>query len=90
MPRMFITTHFEHGENKDEIEQLCSVVCSAGFEDFCFIRDVENYEKIFDNAHELMKQTAEEIKKSDYLLLDMTNPMEEQLRQVSHMQLVKK
>ena len=71
MPRIFITSHFQQGENKDEIEHLCSVVHSAGFEDFCFIRDVENYEKVFNDAHELMKRTTEEIKKSDYLLLDM-------------------
>ncbi|MEX0650297.1 MAG: hypothetical protein WD200_04800 [Candidatus Andersenbacteria bacterium] len=73
MPRVFITASFEHGKNKDEIEHLCSLVKEAGFEDFCFIRDVEHYEKVFNDAHELMKRTAQEIQKSDYLLLDMTD-----------------
>jgi len=70
---MFITAHFDQGRNKDEIEKLCLLLREAGFEDFCFIRDVEKYEKVFDEAGELMKRTGEEIKKSDYLLLDMTN-----------------
>jgi len=70
---MFITASFEHGKNKDEIKQLCSLVKESGFEDFCFIRDVENYGKVFDNPHNLMEHTAEEIEKSDYLLLDMTD-----------------
>lgn len=70
---MFITASFEHGKNKDEIEELCLLVKGSGFEDFCFIRDVENYGKVFDKPHDLMKRTAEEIEKSDYLLLDMTD-----------------
>ncbi|MEX1111895.1 MAG: hypothetical protein WEC84_00375 [Candidatus Andersenbacteria bacterium] len=73
MSRMFITASFEHGRNKDEIEGLCSVVRESGFEDFCFIRDIENYGKVFDNPRDLMKRTAEEIQRSDYLLLDMTD-----------------
>lgn len=44
-----------------------------GFEDFCFIRDVENYHHIFDNPKELMKRAFEEIQKSDWLLIDMTD-----------------
>ncbi|MEX0650306.1 MAG: hypothetical protein WD200_04845 [Candidatus Andersenbacteria bacterium] len=73
MPRIFITASFEHGRNKTEIEYLCALVKESGFKDFCFIRDIENYEKVFDDAHDLMKRTAEEIQKSDYLLLDMTD-----------------
>jgi nucleoside 2-deoxyribosyltransferase len=73
MSRIFITAPFQQGRNRQEIEHLCSLVKEAGFQDFCFIRDVENYEKVFDDPHELMKRTAEEIGKSDYLLLDMTN-----------------
>jgi len=72
-PRIFITASFQEGKNKTEIENLCSLVKSAGFEDFCFIRDVEHYQKIFNNPVELMKRAKEEIEKSDYLLIDMTD-----------------
>ena len=69
--RVFITASF--GESKEEIEKLCSAVKSAGLEDFCFIRDVENYQKIFNDPKELMRRSKEEIKKSDALLIDMTD-----------------
>lgn len=72
-PRIFITASFQAGNNQVEIEKLCSLIKSAGFEDFCFIRDVEHYQKIFDNPIDLMKRAKEEIKKSDYLLIDMTD-----------------
>lgn len=69
--RCYVTSSF--GDSKEEIEKLCSVVKSAGFEDFSFIRDVENYQKIFDAPKELMKRSEDEIKKSDVLLIDMTD-----------------
>jgi nucleoside 2-deoxyribosyltransferase len=72
-PRIFITMSFQGNKNKQEIEHLCELVNNAGFKDFCFIRDVENYKKIFDSPDELMKRTKEEIEKSEYLLIDMTD-----------------
>ena len=73
MPRMFITASFQNGENREEIEHLCFLVKKAGFDDFCFIRDVENYQKVFSDPEELMKRAREEIEKSDCLLIDMTD-----------------
>lgn len=73
MYKVFITASFQNGENKEEIEELCSLVKEAGFIDFCFIRDVENYQKIFDKPKDLMNRALEEIKKCDYLLIDMTD-----------------
>ena len=70
--KVFITASFKEGKNKDEIEHLCSLIKESGFQDFCFIRDVENYQKIFDDPKELMKRAKEEILKSDILLIDMT------------------
>jgi hypothetical protein len=35
-----------------------------------FIRDIENYQKIFDNSFNLMKRAKEEIEKCDVLLID--------------------
>lgn len=73
MSRIFITTPYKNAENKVEIEHLCSLVRQAGFEDFCFVRDVEHYTHIFTDPHELMQRAFEEIKKSDWLLIDVTN-----------------
>ena len=69
--KVFITASF--GDTKENIEKLCSVVKRVGFEDFCFIRDIENYQKIFSNPKELMQRSKDEIKKSDVLLIDMTD-----------------
>lgn len=70
--KVFITASFKNGENKKEIKQLCSIVRNSGFEDFCFIRDVENYQKIFDNPKELMDRARTEILNCDVLLFDAT------------------
>ena len=69
--RIFITASF--GDSKENIERLCSAVKAAGFEDFCFIRDIENYQKMFDDPKELMQRAKEEINKSDALLIDITD-----------------
>ncbi|OGM19982.1 hypothetical protein A2955_02200 [Candidatus Woesebacteria bacterium RIFCSPLOWO2_01_FULL_37_19] len=70
--KVFITASFKEGKNKPEIEQLCKIVKNAGFEDFCFIRDVENYQKIFNNPIELMDGARTEILNCDALLFDAT------------------
>jgi nucleoside 2-deoxyribosyltransferase len=72
MKKIFITASFQNGENKNDIENLCTLVRQAGWQDFCFIRDVENYQKIFNNPKDLMQRAFEEIKKSDALLIDIT------------------
>jgi len=69
--RIYITSSF--GDSRKEIEKLCLIVKSAGFEDFSFIRDVENYQKVFDNPKDLMKRSEDEIRKSEALLIDMTD-----------------
>ncbi|NTU98497.1 hypothetical protein HGA64_00605 [Candidatus Falkowbacteria bacterium] len=70
--RIFITATFKNGENRAEIEHLCDLVRQAGFDDFCFIRDVENYQKIFDKPRELMERAKQEIESCDALLIDLT------------------
>ena len=69
--KLFITVSF--GDKKEEVERICSLARSVGFEDFCFVRDVENYEKIFDNPKDLMRRAKEEIEKSDALLIDVSD-----------------
>ena len=69
--KIYITSSF--GDSKEEIEKLCAIVKSAGFEDFSFIRDIENYQKIFEDPKDLMKRSEDEIKNCDALLIDMTD-----------------
>lgn len=73
MAKMYITVTFKEGANRAEIEHLCSLIKEAGFEDVCFIRDVENYQKVFNNPQELMARALEEIRNCDYLLIDMSD-----------------
>jgi|GEM_PF-618750 GNAT superfamily N-acetyltransferase len=70
-PRIYVTTSF--GDSRDEVERLCAAVRAAGFEDFSFIRDVEDFQKVFDRPAHLMRRAMEEIAKSDALLIDMTD-----------------
>ncbi|MBI4128030.1 MAG: hypothetical protein HY459_03075, partial [Parcubacteria group bacterium] len=71
--KLFITASFQNGANKNEIEHLCELTRQAGFEDFCFMRDVEHYQKVFNNPKELMQRSKDEISKADALLIDMTD-----------------
>ena len=70
--KIYITVTFKGDKNKDEIKCLSSAVRRGGFEDFCFVRDVENYKKVFSNTRELMDRAKEEVLKSDALLIDWT------------------
>lgn len=70
--KIFITAPFKEGENKSEIENLCSLVKEAGFDDFCFIRDVENYQKMFHDPRELMSRSKSEVLNCDALLIDLS------------------
>ncbi len=71
--KIYITTHFKPGENKAEVEAMCAAVRAAGHEDFSFIRDVENYKKIFDDPKELWERSREELQKCDALLIDLSD-----------------
>lgn len=68
--RIFVTATF--GGSREEIDELCSAVRSAGLEDFCFVRDAEEYKGTFTDAKEMMVRAKKEIQKSDALLIDMT------------------
>lgn len=72
--KVYITASFKGSDNREEIEHMCSLVKESGFEDFCFVRDVENYEKVFDNAHKLMQRAKQEIAKCDVLLIEYDGP----------------
>jgi len=68
--KVYITAKFGTG-NKEEIDNMCALVQKSGFEDFCFVRDVD--EK-FQDAHELMQRAKEEIATCDVLLIQYDGP----------------
>ena len=68
-----VTARFKGTENKTDIEALCSAVHAAGLEDFSFIRDVENYQKTFDDPKELWDRARIEISACDALLIDISD-----------------
>ena len=72
--KVYITASFKGADNKEEIEHMCALVKESGFKDFCFIRDVENYQKVFTDAHELMERAREEIEKCDVLFIEYDGP----------------
>ncbi len=71
--KIYITARFKGDENKADIERLCQAVRGAGIQDFCFVRDVENYQKTFDNPADLWERSLVEIKNCDALLIDVSD-----------------
>lgn len=71
--KLYITLTFHgFGNDQEAAEHLCALVKTAGWEDFCFIRDVENYQKKFDSPKDLMQRAREEILNCDGLMIDIT------------------
>ena len=70
--RLYVTATFKGTDNRAEIEALCALVDSAGWESFCFVRDVEQWGHVFDDPVELMRRSLREIMRCDALLLDLT------------------
>ncbi len=70
--KVFVTARFKDA-NRGDIEALCAAVSAAGLEDFSFIRDIENYQKIFDNPVELWQRAREELTRCDALLVDVSD-----------------
>ena len=72
--KLYITTRFATAsEAKEDIEALCQAVRTAGIEDFVFVRDVENYQHVFDDPKDLWQRTNEEILACDALLVDISD-----------------
>lgn len=71
--RLYITATYKGTANRAEVEHLCALVARSGWEDFCFVRDVENWEHVFDNPRDLMARALDTIRESDALLIDLTH-----------------
>lgn len=70
--RLYITATYRGTDNHAEIEHLYALVAQAGWEAFCFVRDVEGWAHAFDDPRELMARTLTEIAACDALLIDLT------------------
>lgn len=72
--KLFVAARFKGDENKIDIENLCRIVHRAGFEEFCFIRDVEKYQRdVFSDSCELMVRAKRELLECDALLIDVSD-----------------
>lgn len=71
--KVYVTSRFKGAENKREIEALCKAVKNARLKDFNFTRDIENYEKKFDDPKELWDRARDEIGACDMLLVDVSD-----------------
>jgi len=69
---LYITATYKSTDNRAKIERLCMLVAQAGWEAFCFVRDVEGWEHVFDDPRELMARSLAEIAACDALLIDLT------------------
>lgn len=72
--KVYITAPFMGDKNKEYIDNLCHSVRLSGFVDFCFVRDMEKFSKIFTDSHILMQSARDEVIKCDLLLLDYDGP----------------
>lgn len=72
---MYITTRFSNAaDNKAQVDELCAAVAAAGFEDFHFIRDIEQYRKnVFPSQKALWAKAKQCIKACDALLIDVSD-----------------
>lgn len=66
--RIFVTARY-NPENSTDVDMLCDAVRKTGHQDYCFVRDVEK----IDDPKELWQRALEEIKKSDCLLVDVSD-----------------
>jgi hypothetical protein len=71
--KIYVTARFKGLENKADIEALCAAVRHAGHQDYCFIRDVEHYQKVFNTPKEVWDRTKLELKTCEALLIDISD-----------------
>lgn len=71
--KMYITARFKGIKNKGDIEGLCAAVRESGLQDFCFIRDIENFQRTFPDTKQLWARTKIELKQCQALLIDVSD-----------------
>lgn len=72
---MYVTSRFKGAaESRDQITALCLVVRNAGFEDFSFIRDVEDFDpNHFGTQTEVWEESLKHLRACDALLIDVSD-----------------
>ena len=64
--------YHEDNRNRDEIDSLSAALRNDGIETICIVRDVEKWGDVQLSSQELMKITFDEIDKSDFVIMEMT------------------
>jgi nucleoside 2-deoxyribosyltransferase len=64
--------YHEDNRNRDEIDSLTVALKNDGIEAICMVRDVEKWGDVQLSSQELMKIAFDEIDKSDFVILEMT------------------
>jgi len=67
--RLFVASHYNHLDNKSELDALNSIIADAGFEVFNF---VTTYTAPFESNKLMMAQARKEISLSNALLVDVS------------------
>ena len=63
---------YEDSRNRDEINSISVVLQDDGIQTVCIARDVEKWGEVTLSSQELMRITFEEIDKSDFVILEMS------------------
>lgn len=71
--KVYITGNFTGTERKQKIEALSVAVREAKMDDFCFLRDVQQYKRTFTNAKAKWAKVYDELAASDLLLVDVAD-----------------
>lgn len=70
--KVYIAASHKGIENKQHIEELCKAVRDAKMADFCFIRDIQNYEDKITDQKLLWDKIYDEIGSCDAFLIDVS------------------
>ncbi len=62
--------YYDNMQNKETIENICSVLESAGIEAFAFARNIQNYGECLLSPEQIMARACEEIKSSDIFIIE--------------------
>lgn len=64
---------YEDNRNRNDIDSICSVLHNDGIQTICIARDIEKWGEVYFSSKELMQITFEEIDKSDFVVLEMSD-----------------
>lgn len=73
--KMYVTSRFKDATtHKDDIEHLCRAVKTAGYDDFSFIRDIEQFNPHhFATQQEVWQASLDSLRQCDALLIDVSD-----------------